>query len=97
VQYRDILQRLFRWSYSYLKRPWNCPNARGAGAWCSTSEPSLSSRVRFDDLKLVASDKAAENGILFDGNPLPVIPEDFKNESGNKVKGRKKSKSSKTR
>lgn len=69
----------------------------GAGAWCSTSEPGLISRVRFDDLKLVASDKAAENGILFDGNPLPVISEDFKNESGNKVKARKRSQSSKTR
>ena len=69
----------------------------GAGAWCSTSEPGSISRMRFDNLKFVASYKAAEDGILFDGDPLPVESEASKADSGNKVQGRKRSKSSKKR
>jgi hypothetical protein len=64
----------------------------GAGTWTHAFEPGLISRARFDHLKLVSSDKAAKNGILFNGDPLPVNSEAFKTEFGSR---RARSRSSK--
>jgi len=41
-----------------------------AGAWSGGSEPGMMSRVRYDNMKLLAAEKIADNGILFDGKPL---------------------------